>query len=77
MCDFRFVNGLGEVGKDIQAKPAAWKGLFMYKPSELTSDAFYNLFTPVRSVPDSNRYTAERRTLTHWRDFLIDLEGKV
>lgn len=60
----------------IDKKPDVMRELFVYSLRPLDATTFENLFSIQWSEPGSNRNQAEKRTLTHFRDLLQDLEGR-
>jgi hypothetical protein len=74
----RFKMGLSMLGvmDAIEKKPDVMRELFVYSLRPLDATTFENLFSIQWSEPGSNRNQAEKRTFTHFRDLLQDLEGR-
>ena len=52
-----------------------FRPLFLQSSCQISASSMEALFRYNLGEVGSNRYRAEKRTLTHWRDLLIDLEG--
>ena len=51
------------------------KPLFLHGDSWLNAELEESLFSYELAEKGSNRFRLEKKTLSHWRDLLIDLEG--
>lgn len=61
---------------EISRNPAAMKPLFVHNEEvDLTYDKVLALFDVQWSLRGSNRRTAEGRTFTYFKDWLLSLEG--
>lgn len=80
---FRLEKGLSTLGvlNAMRSQPQVMKRLFV-RSEEQKLDAmgvedFFQLSTDAWSAPGNVRYNNEKRALTHWRDFLQDMEGTI
>ena len=74
----RFKKGLGILGvlEEVKQNPVSMKDAFLFTTELLDATAVEGIF-PISnwSLEGSNRYKREKKTATHWRDLLQDLEG--
>ena len=80
-CNFRFQEGLDTLGvlQMMRQHPEMMKVGFLHKRADLSVEQMEDLLQlPLFGWSDegSNNYQSEKRTLTHWRDFLQDLAGE-
>lgn len=62
----------------MQEHPAAMRNAFIYSSITLDATSFGSIFTVEKwSDASSNKFSAEKRTMTYWMDFLQDLEGEL
>ena len=54
-----------------------FKDVFCYSSNEFTADIFGCIFSILRSEEGSNKCALEGLVLSHWNDFLQDVEEKV
>ncbi|KAL2089162.1 hypothetical protein ACEWY4_016061 [Coilia grayii] len=59
---------------EVMCNPRAFQRAFTQPPLQLTATDLANLFTPTMSPVGSNRRRLENRTVTHWRDWLLEVE---
>ena len=72
------MKGLGILGvkEEMERNETAMRDAFVFSATPLDATILDNLMTvSVWSPSGSNRHKREKRTQTHWRDFLQDLEG--
>jgi len=73
----RFRDGLQTCGmlQLIVTNVEQWSTVFVTRDSKLTAKGMMNLFQIEWSPDGSNRKRMEMRTVSQWRDWLIDIEG--
>jgi hypothetical protein len=54
-----------------------FKNVFCYSSTDFSADTFGSIFTILRSEEGSNKCALEGLVLSHWNDFLQDVEEKV
>ena len=65
-----------EVLENTQLHSATMSEAFLYRAAPIDASTVENTFVLSQWSPvGSNRYKKEKKTMTHWRDFLQDLEG--
>ncbi len=71
-------NGLAILGvlDALQKYPDAFKSVFCYKETTLSSQSFEQFFQMKRSEVGSNHCIVESRVKMYWRDYLQDVEDK-
>lgn len=70
-------QGLMELGvlQLMKENPDAGYKLLTYSTHELTSDDFFDLFTPIFSPTGSNQKDAEETALYQWANYLQSIVG--
>ena len=80
-CVDRLADGLTILGvlNAIQRHADAMRPFFVHTEDEvLTADTIFQLYTPLGlSAEGSNRRRKEDQTVSWWRDFVLDVEGRV
>jgi len=75
---YRFKEGLSTLGvlEAVQNNAEAMREAFVFSPALLDACTLETILPITKwSTTGSNRYNKEKRTQSHWRDFLVDLEG--
>ena len=66
-----------EVLKAMKLNPTAMQEAFVDSRAPLDAATVENVFLKINwSLPESNRFKAEKRIITYWRDFLQDCNSK-
>lgn len=77
---FRFADGLQtlQLLHELRRNPKAFKDAFVYAPMKMDATILEITFKQIQwSQVGSNKHRAELKTHGYWRDFLLDLEGKL
>ena len=75
----RFKAGLGVLGvfDAMCMHREQFKDVFRYSSNDFSADTFGSIFSILRSEEGSNKCALEGLVLSHWNDFLQDVEEKV